>query len=213
MSIPSYLFHSCPKKVLSTIVVSFAYCCLVNVWLSYNLVRFSIRPLPLDIRVDHSVLAPQYRLYRDTQTFVPSRANSCASSSSASDGKRPSIGPAAIFEDYTLPEKRPSKSLVHFSDMIRNGSQYEPERRPSSSPPPTSVLPGDDSSRTDFQGLKIEIITDSSAPGCHRPSVTGSTLHQSFERRRSSYRAPSMDLTEALALAPVSFHRRSSVQR
>lgn len=120
-----------------------------------------------------------------------------------------------MFDDYTLPQKRPSKSLVHFSDMIRNGSQYEPERKLSSPPPPSSLDPVNNEglTRQDFQGLQIEIVTHGDTPVGQRPSVSGSTLHQSFERRRSSYRAQSMDLTEALALAPLNLNRRCSVQR
>jgi hypothetical protein len=153
----------------------------------------------------------QYRLYRDAKIYARSRSDSSVSGSSSVQGKRNSSGD--LFQDYTLPQKRPSKSQVHFSDMVRNGSQYEPERR-LSSPEPTSLStpPTGISNKTEFEGLQIEIITDLERPiGQQRPSVTGQTLHQSFERRRSSYRAPSMDLTEALALAPISLHRRCSM--
>lgn len=155
----------------------------------------------------------QYRLYRDTDSRALPRSNSSGSFSSSSDGKRDSMG-ETMFDDYALPPKRASKSLVHFSDMIRNGSQYEPERKLSSPPPPSSLdVPANGSTnRQDFQGLQIEIITNVDTLAGQRPSVTGNTLHQSFERRRSSYRAQSMDLTEALALAPIHLHRRCSIQ-
>lgn len=160
----------------------------------------------------------QYRLYRDAQKYTPSRSGS-SSGSSSSEGARRCTEPV-IFGENIFPEKRTSKSMVHFSDMIRNGSQYEPDRRPSSSPPPSVVHNEDDDiedrrKSRDLSGLKIEIITSDAQRHNHtqRPTVTGPTLHQSFERRRSSYRAPSMDLTEALALAPVSLHRRCSTHR
>lgn len=153
-------------------------------------------------------------MYRESKKSRSSRSGS--SSDSSSEGNRRSTEPA-IFEDYALSQKRPSKSLVHFADMIRNGSQYEPERRPSTPPPPSSALcddeDDDDEGKRNYHGLKINIVTELGKPSGQRPSMSGAAMHQSFERRRSSYRAPSMDLTEALAMGPGSLHRRCSVQR
>lgn len=142
------------------------------------------------------------------------RSSSLSGSSSSSDGKRLSTEPN-VLEEYTLAAaKRPSKSLVHFADMVRNGSEYEPERYAPTSPPPCSA-PAEDEVKIvqDNQGLNIAFGTDGSRLSAQRPSFSGQALHQSFERRRSSYRASSMDLTEALALGPGGFHRRCSVQR
>lgn len=68
--------NSCPRKVLTTMVVSFAYCCLVNLWLCYNLVSHHSYFTSMSLR--SAIKGFTDGLAIDTVvSFVPRFENSC----------------------------------------------------------------------------------------------------------------------------------------